>query len=83
MVSSPLTKLLVMRSIGLSSYCFYRRYSSTLQLEGTLAPVQGLLNEILAILPNIFAGILIGAAGWLIAQIVRRVVTNFLTAARC
>ena len=54
---------------------------STLQLEGTLAPVQGLLNEILAILPNIFAGILIGAAGWLIAQIVRRVVTNFLTAA--
>ena len=54
---------------------------STLQLEGTLAPVQALLNEILAILPNIFAGILIGAAGWLIAQIVRRVVTNFLTAA--
>ena len=53
---------------------------STLGLEGTLAPVQTLLNNILSILPNIFAAILIGAAGWLIAQILRRVVTNLLAA---
>jgi hypothetical protein len=53
---------------------------STLQLEGTLVPVQELLNQILAILPNIFAGILIGVVGWLIAQVVRRVVTNLLAA---
>ena len=51
---------------------------STLQLEGTLVPVQDLLNQILAILPNIFAGILIGVVGWLIAQVVRRVGTNLL-----
>jgi len=53
---------------------------SILGLEGTLEPVQTLLNNILAFLPNIFAGLLIGAAGWLIAQIVRRVVTNLLAA---
>lgn len=54
---------------------------STLELEGTLQPVQRLLNDILSILPNIFAAILIGAAGWLVAQVVRRIVTNLLVAA--
>ena len=54
---------------------------STLDLEGTLAPVQDLLNNILSILPNVLAAVLIGAVGWLIAQVVRRIVTNFLAAA--
>ncbi|MBD2123096.1 mechanosensitive ion channel [Trichocoleus sp. FACHB-262] len=54
---------------------------NTLELQGTLQPVQQLLNEILAILPNILAAVLIGAAGWLIAQVVRRIVTNLLAAA--
>ncbi|TVQ45791.1 MAG: hypothetical protein EA365_06940 [Gloeocapsa sp. DLM2.Bin57] len=53
---------------------------STLQLEGTLGPVQQLLNDILGILPRILSAILIGAVGWFIAQIVRKVVTNLLTA---
>jgi Conserved TM helix len=51
-----------------------------LGLETALEPVVGLLNEVLAILPNIFAAFLIGAIGWLVAQVVRRVVTNFLAA---
>ncbi|MGB3207904.1 MAG: mechanosensitive ion channel [Crinalium sp.] len=53
---------------------------STLELQGTLQPVQTLLNQILAILPNILAAVLIGFAGWLVAQVVRRIVTNLLTA---
>ncbi|MBD2579100.1 mechanosensitive ion channel [Oscillatoria sp. FACHB-1406] len=51
-----------------------------LGLQTALAPVVGLLNEILLILPNIFAAFLIAAIGWLVAQVVRRVVTNFLAA---
>jgi len=51
---------------------------STLELEGTLQPVQALLNQILLILPNLLGAILIGAAGWLVATIVRRIVTNLL-----
>lgn len=51
---------------------------STLELQGTLQPVQALLNQILLILPNILGAILIGAAGWLVATIVRRIVTNLL-----
>jgi hypothetical protein len=53
---------------------------STLELQGTLQPVQTLLNQILAILPNILAAVLIGFAGWLVAQVVRRIVTNLLAA---
>ncbi|MFB2836020.1 mechanosensitive ion channel [Floridanema evergladense] len=53
---------------------------STLELEGTLQPVQRLLNDILSVLPNIFAAILIGAVGWVVAQVVRRIVTNLLVA---
>ncbi len=53
---------------------------STLSLEGTLVPVQSLLNKILDILPNVFAAIILGGVGWIIAQIVRRVVTNLLAA---
>lgn len=51
-----------------------------LGLETALSPVVGLLDEVLAILPNIFAAFLIAAIGWLVAQVVRRVVTNFLAA---
>ncbi len=53
----------------------------SLGLQGTLQPVQQLLNQILGILPNILAAILIAAAGWLLAQVVRRIVTNLLSAA--
>lgn len=52
----------------------------SLGLQGTLQPIQQLLNNILGILPNIFAAVLIGAVGWLVAQVVRRIVTNLLAA---
>ena len=54
---------------------------TTLELEGSLQPVQALLNEILLILPNILAAGLIGVIGWFIARIVRSITTNFLTSA--
>ena len=53
---------------------------SVLQLEGTLRPLEDLVNKILSIVPNIFAAILIGAVGWVIAQIIKKVVTNLLKA---
>lgn len=53
---------------------------STLNLEGTLTPVQGMLDELLAILPNILAAIILGAVGWFVSKIVGRLVTNLLAA---
>jgi Conserved TM helix len=52
-----------------------------LDLQGPLAPVQNLLNDILSALPNIFKAGMIGIVGWFVARIVRELVTNLLAAA--
>ncbi len=51
-----------------------------LELDGLLQPVRGLLDKILAILPNILAAVIIGLVGWFIARVVRLIVTNLLKA---
>ena len=53
---------------------------SVLQLEGTLRPVEELVNDILSIIPNILGAVIIAAVGWVIAQIIKKVVTNLLKA---
>lgn len=50
----------------------------TLGLQQALRPVENLVDEILSILPNILAAVLIAGVGWLLAQVVRRIVTNLL-----
>jgi hypothetical protein len=49
-----------------------------LDLQGILAPVQAMVNDILGILPNILGAALILVAGWLVARIIRQIVTNLL-----
>ena len=51
-----------------------------LQLEGMLDPVRNMVDETLALLPNIFAAILIVLAGWLVAKILSGLVSNLLAA---
>lgn len=51
-----------------------------LDLQGPLLPVQNLLNDILSFLPNLFYALVIAAVGWLIARVVRGIVTNLLAA---
>ena len=51
-----------------------------LDLEGLLEPVQGMVDEILGFLPNLFAAGLILVIGWFVARIVQRVVSNLLGA---
>lgn len=52
-----------------------------LNMQGLLEPVQGMLDEVLAILPNILGAGLILLVGWFIARIVRQVATGLLAAA--
>ena len=52
----------------------------TLEIGGLLAPVQSVTNEVLSFLPNMVAAGLILAAGWFIARLVQRIVTNLLAA---
>ena len=53
----------------------------SLGLQQALRPIEGLIEEVLSILPNILAAVLIAAVGWFVAQLVRRIVTNLLTSA--
>ncbi|HEV2911757.1 MAG TPA: mechanosensitive ion channel [Pyrinomonadaceae bacterium] len=53
----------------------------TLGLEGILVPIQGMINKMLAALPNIFAAGLLLIISWIIARILQRLLTNLLTGA--
>jgi len=52
-----------------------------LNLEGPLAPIQNLLDELLSALPKVLKAIIIAGVGWLIARVVKGLVTNLLAAA--
>ncbi len=52
-----------------------------LQLEGMLDPVRNMIDKMLAMLPNIFATVIIVLAGWLVAKILSGLVSNLLAAA--
>ena len=51
-----------------------------LQLEGLLAPVQSLLNQILGFVPFLLAAIVILVLGWFVARIVQRIISGLLAA---
>lgn len=50
----------------------------TLGLVQALQPVQNLVNQILSALPKILKAVMIGGIGWLIAQVVKRIITSLL-----
>jgi len=52
----------------------------TLQMDGLLVPVQGMVDKILAMLPNILAAAVIGIVGWFVAKILRDLVQSLLEA---
>ncbi len=49
-----------------------------LKLDGLLTPVSSMVDEILAMAPNVFAALILGAAGWFVARILRDLVINLL-----
>jgi hypothetical protein len=51
------------------------------RLDGTLGPVQGMLEKALAMLPNIAAAAVIAFVGWIVARVLRALVGNLLAAA--
>jgi hypothetical protein len=52
----------------------------TLELQGLLGPFEAMVNKILGALPNIFAAVLLGIIGWLLARVLRNLVANLLAA---
>jgi hypothetical protein len=52
-----------------------------LELQGLLLPVQAMVDDILALVPNIIAAVVIGFVGWFVARLLRDLVSNLLAAA--
>jgi hypothetical protein len=52
-----------------------------LEIRGLLDPVEGMVDSVLAMVPNIFAAVVIGLVGWFVARILRDLVRNLLSAA--
>jgi hypothetical protein len=77
----PLTKTIGDVVYWLIFLLFLPAVLGALNLEGLLAPVQGMLNEFLGFLPNLLAAGLIGFIGWCVARIVRQIITSLLAAA--
>ncbi|MEL6162823.1 MAG: mechanosensitive ion channel [Cyanobacteria bacterium J06628_3] len=76
-------QLSISQTIGTALYwfiflLFLMPVLDTLGLQQALGPVNSLVSEILAILPNILGAVIIAAIGWFVANIVRRIVTNLL-----
>ncbi len=51
-----------------------------LQIDGLMIPLSNMTADFLAILPNLFAAVIIGVVGWIIAKAVRGLVSNLLAA---
>ncbi len=51
-----------------------------LDLQGLLEPVRGMIDKALAMIPNIVAAVAIGFVGWLLAKLLRALVSNLLAA---
>lgn len=77
----PLSQILGDVVFWLVFLLFLPAILGALGLAGLLSPVQGLVGEILAFLPNIIAAAIILVVGWFVAHIVRKLVTNLLAAA--
>ncbi|WP_052101499.1 mechanosensitive ion channel [Novilysobacter arseniciresistens] len=51
-----------------------------LQIQGLMAPLSAMMTKLLAMLPNLLAAAIIGVVGWVIAKVVRGIVSNLLAA---
>lgn len=54
---------------------------SAYALHGLLEPVQAMLGKLLDMVPNIIGAAIIGFVGWIVAKVLRGLVTNLLAAA--
>lgn len=56
---------------------------AALRLEGVLDPARDLLARLLGYVPNLFGAAIIGLAGYVVARVLRALVSNLLAAAGC
>jgi hypothetical protein len=77
----PMSKTVANVLFWLVILLFVPSILAAFDLRGLLEPVQGMLAKLLDMVPNIFGAAVIGFVGWLVARVLRGLVTNLLAAA--
>jgi hypothetical protein len=65
---------------GLVLLLFMPAILDALEMQGLLEPVQAMLDQMLGMLPNVFAAGVIGFVGFFVARLVRDLISNLLAA---
>ncbi|HTP61820.1 MAG TPA: mechanosensitive ion channel [Burkholderiales bacterium] len=77
----PMSKTVANVLFWLVILLFVPSILAAFDLRGLLEPVQGMLGRLLDMVPNVFGAAVIGFVGWLVAKVMRGLVTNLLAAA--
>lgn len=80
--SAPMSKTLGDVAFWLIILLFLPAIVGALQMQGLLSPLTHMVHELLGFVPNIIAAVFIGGIGYLIAKVLRELVTSLLTATR-
>jgi hypothetical protein len=51
-----------------------------LRIQGLMEPLSNMMTDLLGMLPNVLAAAVIGVVGWIVAKVIRGIVTNLLAA---
>ena len=78
--SVPLSKTLGDVAYWLVFLVFLPGLLSVLEIEGLLEPINGMMNNFLEFIPNLFGAAIIFGVGWLVAKIVQNIVVGILSA---
>lgn len=73
---TPIADSLAQALFWLIVLLFVPAILGALQMDGLLDPLRAMTGEFLGMLPNVFAALIIGGIGWIIATVLRNVVTN-------
>ena len=79
--SAPVTENIGNIVYWLALLLFLPAVLATLEIGGLLSPVEAMISDILGVLPNIAAAVVIGVVGWYVAKILRDIVTGLLSSA--
>ncbi len=80
--TAPMSQTLADVVFWLIILLFLPAIVAALQMHGLLLPLTNMVHELLGFLPNIIAAIFIGGIGYLIAKVLRNLVTSILSVTR-
>ncbi|ABE50054.1 MULTISPECIES: mechanosensitive ion channel [Methylobacillus] len=78
---APISDSLAQALFWLVILLFVPAVLGALQLQGLLDPLRDMVGRVLDILPNAVAALVIGSVGWIVATVLRNLVSNLLRTA--